>query len=152
MCTAGGGAVRGIQPCPSWAWAAGDGNLGSGPGRHLSLVMRPRAGPWPPWASVSFLSNEGGSSSVRQMLTEDPRCVGSVLGPGLEPDPVVPAFKESMLQGELTLSICSQFNEQPDYRGINSKQFHFSAVTGPNCSVADPRVLWSHSVITRPSV
>lgn len=76
----------------------------------------------------------------------------SVLGTGCQPDPVVPAFKESVLCGELTLSICSQFNELPDCRGINSKQFHFSPITGPNCSVADRRVLWSHSVITWPSV
>lgn len=35
MCTAGGSAVSGVQLCPSWAWAVGDGSLSSGPGCPL---------------------------------------------------------------------------------------------------------------------
>lgn len=73
---------------------------------------------------------------------------GFVLGPGHKTDPVVPAFNEFMRHGGLTLSICSQFDELPDYKGINRKQFHFSPVTGPNCSVSDPRVSWSHCYYT----
>lgn len=131
MCTAGGAAVSGIQLCASRTWAAGDGNLTFDPGCPLSLVVWPSAGPWPPWASVSSLIGEALHSFPRRRLrTRD--VSGSVPGPGHEPDPVVPAFKEFMLHGELTLSSCSRFDELPGYKGINRKQLHFSPVTGPN--------------------
>lgn len=54
MCTAGRGALCGIQPCPAWAWAIGGGHLSSSPGLHSCLSVRLWAGPWLPWAPVSF--------------------------------------------------------------------------------------------------
>lgn len=86
-------AVKGVQLCPSGACATGDGNLSSGPGRPLSLVVWPWAGPWPPWASVSSLSNGGGSSFFPQMLTEDLRCVLLCAGPQARARPSGPCLQ-----------------------------------------------------------
>lgn len=56
-----------------------------------------------------------------------------------------------MLCEVLTLCICIQFIELSESRGLTEKVLFFSK-HWPSCAGADPRLSWSHAVITKPSV
>lgn len=141
MCTAGGRALGGIQPCLVLAWARGAGHLGPGPRLHLSLMVWPWVGLWPLGASASSVSHDGGSSFFHQ--TKDPRRDRLCIRPRAQARPSSPCHPGAGAPWgadaePLQWSVGLWVN-----KGLHRKQLQVFPTSGHSRVVADPSVLWS---------